>query len=74
MEMAKDSRVLEDPAPAAVVAALNENSVTLSLGVWTKTGDMGAVSSQFNVEARDRLKEAGISVAQSQRVIRMVQE
>jgi small conductance mechanosensitive channel len=74
MEMAKDSRVLEDPAPAAVVAALNENSVTLSLGVWTKTGDMGAVSSQFNVEARDRLKEAGISIAQSQRVIRMVQE
>lgn len=74
MEMAKDPRVLEDPAPAAVVAALNENSVTLSLGVWTKTGDMGAVSSQFNVEARDRLKEAGISVAQSQRVIRMVQE
>ena len=74
MEMAQDSRILQDPAPAASVAALNENSVTLSLGVWTNTGDMGGVSSQFNVEARDRLKEAGISIAQSQRVIRMVQE
>lgn len=74
MEMAQDSRILQDPAPAASVAALNENSVTLTLGVWTNTGDMGGVSSQFNVEARDRLKEAGINIAQSQRVIRMVQE
>lgn len=74
LEMARDPRVLQDPAPAASVAALNENSVTLSLGVWTSTADMGGVSSQFNVEARDRLKAAGVNIAQSQRVIRMVQE
>ena len=74
LEMARDPRVLQDPAPAATVAALNENSVTLSLGVWTSTADMGGVSSQFNVEARDRLKAAGVNIAQSQRVIRMVQE
>lgn len=74
LEMAQDPRVLQDPAPAASVAALNENSVTLSLGVWTSTGDMGGVSSQFNVEARDRLKAAGVNIAQSQRVIKMMQE
>ncbi|WP_163006611.1 mechanosensitive ion channel family protein, partial [Pseudomonas viridiflava] len=74
LEMAKDPRVLEDPAPQAVVAALGENAITLSLRVWTKTGDFGDVVSLFNIEARDRLKDAGIGIPAPQRIMRVVQE
>ncbi|MEG5264578.1 mechanosensitive ion channel domain-containing protein [Pseudomonas sp. JDS28PS106] len=74
LDMAKDPRVLEDPAPQAVVATLGESAITLSLRVWTKTSDFGDVMSYFNVEARDRLKAAGIDIPFPQRVIRVVQD
>ena len=74
LEMAKEPRVLQDPAPQAVVAALGENAITLSLRAWTKTGDYGDVISHFNVEARDRLKSADIDIPTPQRMVRMLQE
>ncbi|WP_397451475.1 mechanosensitive ion channel family protein [Pseudomonas sp. NA-150] len=74
LEMAKEPRILLDPAPQAVVAALGENSITLSLRVWTKTGDYGDVISHFNVEARDRLRSADISIPAPQRMVRVLQE
>jgi small conductance mechanosensitive channel len=74
LEMAKEPRVLQDPAPQAVVATLGENAITLSLRVWTNTGDYGDVVSHFNVEARDRLKAADIAVPAPQRMMRVMQE
>jgi small conductance mechanosensitive channel len=74
LDMAKDPRVLQDPAPQAVVATLGESAITLSLRVWTKTSDYGDVISLFNVEARDRLKAAGIDIPFPQRVVRVVQD
>lgn len=74
LEMADEPRVLQDPAPQAVVAALGDNAITLSLRVWTNTGDNGNVLSHFNVEARDRLKAAGIPVPGPQRMVRVIQE
>ncbi|RML50011.1 Mechanosensitive ion channel protein [Pseudomonas syringae pv. maculicola] len=35
---------------------------------------MGDVSSMFNIEARDRLKDAGIEIPLPQRIVRVVQE
>jgi len=74
LDMAQDPRVLLDPAPDAVVAALGDNAITLSLRVWTKTGDYGSVVSHFNIEARDRLKAAGIAIPAPNRMIRVMQE
>lgn len=74
MEMADDPRVLQDPAPQAVVAALGENAITVSLRVWVKTGDLGEVSNRFNAEVRDRLRAANIEIPHPQRVIRVVQD
>jgi small conductance mechanosensitive channel len=74
LDMADDPRVLQDPAPQAVVAALGDSSITVSLRVWTKTGDFGEVSNRFNAEARDRLRAANIDIPFPQRVIRVVQE
>ncbi len=62
-EMAEDSRVLKEPAPAVVVAGLGEASITLSLRVWTANSDYWPVTFRFNEEVRDRLREAGVDIA-----------
>ncbi|MDY7566392.1 mechanosensitive ion channel family protein [Pseudomonas sp. RTC3] len=74
LEMAQDPRVLQDPAPQAVVTTLGENAITLSLRAWTKTGDYADVVAHFNIEARDRLKAANINIPAPQRMVRVVQE
>ncbi|WP_019693269.1 mechanosensitive ion channel family protein [Pseudomonas fluorescens] len=74
LELAKDERVLADPAPVAVVSTLGDSSITVSLRVWVKTADYWDVLFKFNEHARDRLKAAGIDIPYPQRVIRMVQE
>ncbi|MBU6957693.1 mechanosensitive ion channel family protein [Pseudomonas sp. CVAP len=74
LELAKDERVLADPAPVAVVSTLGDSSITVSLRVWVKTADYWDVLFKFNEHARDRLKAAEIDIPYPQRVIRMVQE
>ncbi|MGC5701463.1 mechanosensitive ion channel family protein [Pseudomonas sp. NFXW11] len=74
LELAKDPRVLADPAPVAVVSTLGDSAITLSLRVWVKTADYWDVMFQFNEQSRDRLKAAGIDIPFPQRVIRVVQE
>ena len=74
LELAKDPRVLLDPAPQAVVSTLGDSSITVSLRVWVKTADYWDVMFMFNELSRDRLREAGIDIPFPQRVIRVVQE
>ncbi|MGZ0782751.1 mechanosensitive ion channel family protein [Pseudomonas sp. TKO26] len=74
LELAKDERVLADPAPVAVVSTLGDSAITLSLRVWVKTADYWDVMFRFNELSRDRLKAAGIDIPFPQRVIRVVQE
>ncbi|UVK97619.1 mechanosensitive ion channel family protein [Pseudomonas sp. B21-048] len=74
LELARDERVLADPAPEAVISMLGESSITVSLRVWVKTADYWNVLFMFNEHARDRLKAAGIDIPFPQRVIRVVQE
>ncbi|PUA44110.1 mechanosensitive ion channel protein MscS [Pseudomonas protegens] len=74
LELAKDERVLADPAPVAVVSTLGDSAITLSLRVWVKTADYWDVMFQFNELSRDRLKAAGIDIPFPQRVIRVVQD
>lgn len=74
LELAKDPRVLQDPAPQAVVLTLGDSSITVSLRLWTKTSDYWDVMFMLNEYARDRLKAEGIDIPFPQRVIRVVQE
>jgi small conductance mechanosensitive channel len=74
LDLAKDSRVLESPAPEAVVAALGDSSITVSLRMWVNTGDMGGVTNMLNGEIRDRLRAEGIEIPFPQRVVRVMQE
>ncbi|WLI13914.1 MULTISPECIES: mechanosensitive ion channel family protein [Pseudomonas] len=74
LDLAKDERVLADPAPQAVISTLGDSSITVSLRVWVKTADYWDVMFMFNEQSRDRLKTAGIDIPFPQRVIRVVQE
>lgn len=74
LEMAKDERVMADPAPEAVISTLGDSSITVSLRVWVKTADYWSVMFMFNEQSRDRLKAADIDIPFPQRVIRVVQE
>ncbi|MDF9755226.1 MULTISPECIES: mechanosensitive ion channel family protein [Pseudomonas] len=74
LELAQDPRVLQDPAPQAVISTLGDSSITVSLRIWTKTADYWDVMFMLNEHARDRLKAEGIDIPFPQRVIRVVQE
>ncbi|EKT4521670.1 mechanosensitive ion channel family protein [Pseudomonas putida] len=74
LELAKDPRVLQDPAPEAVVSTLGDSAITVSLRAWVNTADYWSVMFMLNEQARDRLKAEGIDIPFPQRVIRVVQE
>ncbi|MFS0828584.1 mechanosensitive ion channel family protein [Pseudomonas phoenicis] len=74
LDLAKDPRVLPDPAPAAVVSELGDSSITVSLRVWVKTPDYWSLMFMLNEQTRDRLRAEGIDIPFPQRVIRVVQE
>ena len=74
LDLAKDERVMQDPAPQAVISTLGDSSITVSLRVWVKTADYWDVMFMLNELSRDRLKAAGIDIPFPQRVIRVVQE
>ncbi|MFF7705725.1 mechanosensitive ion channel domain-containing protein [Pseudomonas sp. NPDC007930] len=74
MAFTQDPRVLQDPAPEAVVTTLGDSSITLQLRLWVNSGDLGGITNRLNLEVRDRLREAGIDIPFPQRVIRVVQE
>ncbi|MGE8068623.1 mechanosensitive ion channel family protein [Pseudomonas sp. NPDC089569] len=74
LDLAKDPRVLTDPAPQAVISTLGDSSITVSLRVWVKTADYWDVLFMFNEQSRDRLKTAGVEIPLPQRVVRVVQE
>ena len=74
LELAQDPRVLQDPAPQAVISTLGDSSITVSLRIWTKTADYWDVMFMLNEHARDRLRAEGIDIQFPQRVISVVQE
>lgn len=62
--LADDPRVLPQPAPEVVVAALGESAITLSLRLWTSNADYWAVIFMFNEHVRERLHRAGVELPQ----------
>lgn len=71
LALADDPRVLPDPAPVVVVAALTDTSINLSLRLWTAAGDYGAVIFMLNEQVRDRLRAAGVELAQPPRLVQI---
>ncbi|MDL5600941.1 mechanosensitive ion channel family protein [Bacillus subtilis] len=71
LALADDPRVLPDPAPVVVVAALTDTAINLSLRLWTAAGDYGAVIFMLNEQVRDRLRAAGVELAQPPKLVQV---
>ena len=72
LDLAKDPRVLAEPAPEVVVTTLGDSSITLSMRLWVNNSDYWGVMFMLNEKVRDGLRQAGIDIPFPQRVIRMV--
>lgn len=68
-----DERVLDDPAPQAFVASLDDSSVGIGLRVWCATSDYLALSWDLTEAAKAKFDETGLSIPFPQREITMVQ-
>lgn len=73
LEIAADTRVRRDPAPAVMVTGLGDNAVNLQLRVWVDTADFWAVNFAFIEQAKERFSAAGIGIPFPQRVVHLVQ-
>ncbi|MGI5978555.1 MAG: mechanosensitive ion channel family protein [Oscillospiraceae bacterium] len=57
-----DERVLEDPAPSAVISAYQDSSILFSLRVWVKTEDYSNTLFGLNASLREAFEKNGISI------------
>ena len=67
-----DQRVLRDPAPQVLVAALADSSVNLNLRCWAKTDDFWALQFDLNKLAKEQVEAAGCSIPFPQREIHVI--
>ena len=74
LDIAKDPRVRQDPAPVVFVTALGDSAINLSLRIWVATPDFWPVTFAFTEQAKERLSEAGIGIPFPQRVVHLVQQ
>lgn len=58
--IAKDERILKDPAPFIGVGAMTDTAVNLLVQVWTNTHDLTAVTHDMNEWAYEEFLKAGI--------------
>lgn len=74
LNIAKDPRVRQDPAPVVFVTGLGDSAINLSLRVWVATPDFWPVTFAFTEQAKECLSEAGIGIPFPQRVVHLVQQ
>lgn len=75
LDIAKDPRILSEPAePMVVVTSLGDSSVNLAFRFWTKTPDLWPVTFDFLEAAKERLTEAGVEIPYPQRTVHLVQK
>ena len=71
---AADSRVLKDPEAVVWLVSLGDNSVNLSLRMWTKTEDFWGVFWDIQEQAKEAFDAQGITIPFPQRTVHMVTE
>ncbi len=73
-EIARDSRILADPAPSVSVIDLADSSVDLRVWAWTNTADFLAVTLALPERIKVRFDAEGINIPFPQRDIHMFQQ
>ena len=71
---AADSRVMKDPEAVVWLVSLGDNSVNLSLRMWTKTEDFWGVFWDIQEQAKEAFDAQGITIPFPQRTVHMVTE
>lgn len=69
-----DERVFKDPEAVVWLVSLGDNSVNLSLRMWTKTDDYWGVYWELQELAKERFDQEGITIPFPQRTVHMVTE
>lgn len=71
---AADSRVLKDPEAVVWLVSLGDNSVNLSLRMWTKTEDFWGVFWDIQEQAKEAFDAQGITIPFPQRTVHVVKQ
>jgi len=69
--LAKDDRILEDPAPTIGVLELGDNSVNFAVRPWVKTQDYWGAYFDVTETVKRRFDEEGISIPYPQRDVHL---
>lgn len=65
----KDERVLDGPAPMAMVTTLGDSAVTVNLRCWARTPDYWAALWDLTEQAKAAMDKAGIEIPFPQRTV-----
>jgi small conductance mechanosensitive channel len=71
--IARDGRVLKDPAPVIALAELADSSVNLAVRPWVKAADYWDVRSVMLEQIKRAFDENGISIPYPQQDVHMHQ-
>ncbi|MDH3807298.1 MAG: mechanosensitive ion channel [Desulfuromonadales bacterium] len=72
--LAKESRILEDPAPTIGVLALADNSVNFAFRPWVNAADYWGVHFDLHAAIKTRFDEEGIGIPYPQRDVHLYQQ
>lgn len=72
--LAKESRILEDPAPTIGVLALADNSVNFAFRPWVNGADYWGVHFDLHAAVKTRFDEEGIGIPYPQRDVHLYQQ
>ena len=70
--VAKNPRVLKDPAPAIGISMLADSAITISVQPWVKVGDYGSAQAEVYQALVERLRARSIEIPFPQREVRLV--
>ena len=70
--VAKNSRVLKDPAPAIGISMLADSAITISVQPWVKVADYGPAQAEVYQALVERLRAGNIDIPFPQREVRLL--
>jgi small conductance mechanosensitive channel len=70
--LARNARVLKEPAPAVGVTMLADSSINIALKPWTAVGDYGAAQTEIYQDIIDQFRTNNVQIPFPQRDVRMI--
>jgi small conductance mechanosensitive channel len=70
----EESRFLKDPPPQVMVQAYGESGLGVTLRAWVSSADYWPVYWHHMKNVKEKIQEAGISIAMPKREVRLVKE